>query len=85
MKREPLVEDIQDYHGEFDATKVQIVTLGTSNEPTGKPTTFNLSLTMANACTVSAYQSCVSDRTSVRKAVLAMHETILPRRLSLAG
>ena len=35
--------------------------------------------------TASAYQTCVSDRTSVRKAVLAMHETILPRRLSLAG
>ena len=35
--------------------------------------------------TASAYQTCVSDRTSVRKAVLAMHETIVPRRLSLAG
>ena len=35
--------------------------------------------------TASAYQTCVSDRTSVRNAVLAMHETILPRRLSFLG
>ncbi len=35
--------------------------------------------------TASAYQSRFRDRTSVRKAVLAIHETILPRRLSLAG
>ncbi len=35
--------------------------------------------------TASAHQSGFRDRTSVRKAVLAMHETILPRRLSLAG
>ena len=35
--------------------------------------------------TASAYQTRFRDRTSVRKAVLAMHEIILPRRLSLAG
>src|ERR1019366_3563887 len=35
--------------------------------------------------TASAYQTRFRDRTSVRKAVLAIHETILPRRLSLAG
>ena len=38
-----------------------------------------------NHPTASAYQTCVSDRTSVRNAVLAMHETILPRRLSFLG
>ena len=37
------------------------------------------------AGTASAYQTRFRDRTSVRKAVLAMHEIILPRRLSLAG
>ena len=35
--------------------------------------------------TASAYQTRFRDRTSVRKAVLAMHETILPRRLSFLG
>ena len=35
--------------------------------------------------TASAYQTRFRDRTSVRKAVLAMHEIILPRRLSLEG
>jgi len=35
--------------------------------------------------TASAYQTRFRIRTSVRNAVLIMHEVILPRRLSLAG
>ena len=81
-KRLAVFFEFVDAFRKLKPSRICTVKLAARHNPTGQRVVIGMNGRMPTA---SAYQTCVSDRTSVRNAVLAMHETILPRRLSFLG